>query len=86
MTTRDPFNDRKLTRYDFDEAYVQSCLEQIAYESQLIIDAEERERKARRLRLKGDLGGVDAATDDDGLPNLNPVMKGWLDASEGGDG
>ena len=78
--TRDPFyEDRKLTRYDFDEAYVQSCLEQIAYESQQIADAEERERRARRSRLNGDLGGVDAATDDDGLPNLAPHMAGWLD-------
>ena len=79
MTTRDPFNDRKLTRYDFDEAYVQSCLDQIAYESQQIVDAEERRARAMRLHLLGDLGGVDAANDDDGLPNLNPTMKGWLD-------
>ena len=86
MTTRDPFNDdRKLTRYDFDSAYVESCLEQIAYESQLIADAEEHERKARRLHLPGDLGQVDAATDDDGLPNLNPVMRDWIEDSERGE-
>ena len=80
MTTHDPFNDRKLTRYDFDEAYVESCLDQIAYESQQIVDAEERMRKLRqKWGRNGDLGGVDAATDDEGLPNLNPTMKGWLD-------
>ena len=84
MTSHDPFNDRKLTRYDFDEAYVQSCLEQIAYETQQIADAEERERKNRRKLFPqySDLGGVDAATDDDGMPNLNPVMRRWLDETE----
>ena len=79
MTTRDPFNDRKMTRYDFDEAYVQSCLETIAYDTQQLRDAQDLASKARWLRLKGDFGGVDAITDDDGLPNLAPHMAGWLD-------
>ena len=88
MTSRDPFVDRKLTRYDFDEAYVQSCLETIAYDNQVIADREERERrwKAKQRQFAGDLGGVDAATDDDGLPHLNPVMRQWLADSERGDG
>jgi hypothetical protein len=75
---RDPWIDRKRTRYDFDEAYVQSCLETIAYDSQMLADAEERARKAQR-RLAGDAGGYDAARDDNGLPALNATMKGWLD-------
>ena len=84
MTSHDPFNDRRLTRYDFDEAYIQSCLETIAYDNQQIADADERERKAKRLRLKGDLAGVDAATDDTGFANLNPTVKSWLDQQEYG--
>lgn len=88
MTTRDPFNDRRLTRYDFDEAYVESQLETIAYDNQQLIDTEERIRKweAKQRQFLGDLGQVDAATDDDGFPNLNPVMRQWLTDSERGDG
>ena len=68
-----------------DEAWIESQLEQIAYETQMIVDAEERERRAKRLHLPGDLGQVDAATDDDGLPNLNPVMRDWIEDSERGE-
>jgi hypothetical protein len=80
MTSRDPFySDR--SRYDFDEAYVQSCLETIAYDSQMLIDAEERARKAQR-RLPGD-AEIDGEVE---TPHLTPHMKGWLDEQEYGRG
>ena len=68
---KDPFIDRKYL--DHDEAYVQSALETIAWETQELTRREAETLAFLKRRLPGDW-----EIDGEEFPHLAPHIEGWL--------